>query len=100
MSIQWKVRIDVPRLQANLSSANSWPFTPDDTDRWLAFMGFRQDDGYWLTDERRLRRLEPDEILEKSEFGVVDDLAPDEVLDEPEIGSYELETVGIGPIPG
>jgi len=70
--------IDIPRLQANLSQANVWPFTPDDTCRWPAFMGFRRDDGFWLTDGRRLERLEPDEILEKTEVGV-----------------YELETVSI-----
>jgi len=67
MSIKWKVRIDIPRRQANLSRANEWPFTPDSTFRWPAFMGFRQLGGVWHTDGPRLNRFQPDEILEELE---------------------------------
>jgi len=45
-------------------------------------MGFRQDDGIWLTDGQRLERLEPGEILGR--WGRVDEGRVD-----------ELETVGI-----
>ena len=64
MANKLRIRINWPRLLANLSKQEGCPMSREEVRQWLVDAGFTQDeDDFWFVKEPDLGHLDPTEVI-------------------------------------
>jgi hypothetical protein len=58
------VKLDIPRLVANLSKEDARDTSEAEVTQWLDDAGFSRDGEWWLVSEADLGQVDPSEVLE------------------------------------